>query len=70
MPKFATTPILELPDGTWEPCCESCADKEFPGGGDDQDESHNEIDIEEEMRKFTEGFSYRKKGDNEIHNLP
>ena len=28
---FITTPILELPDGTWEPCCEDCADKEFPG---------------------------------------
>ena len=25
MPKFATTPILELPDETWEPCCELCA---------------------------------------------
>ena len=31
MPKFSTTPILELPDGTWEPCCETCAKKEFPG---------------------------------------
>lgn len=28
---FMTTPVLELPDGTLEQCCEDCADKEFPG---------------------------------------
>ncbi len=27
---FLTTPILELPDGTHEQCCEKCADKEIP----------------------------------------
>lgn len=28
---FMTTPILELPDGRYEQCCEECADREFPG---------------------------------------
>lgn len=38
MPNFSTTPILELPDETWEPCCETCADKEFPGWDNKKEE--------------------------------
>lgn len=29
--KFMTTPIIEMPDGTYEQMCEKCADKEYPG---------------------------------------
>jgi hypothetical protein len=39
LPKFITTPILELPDGSLEQCCKSCANKEFPGYDDDNDEN-------------------------------
>ncbi len=42
MPKFSTTPILELPDETWEPCCEQCADEKFPGW-DDENEDDDEL---------------------------
>ena len=38
--KFMTTPILQLPDGRFEQCCEKCADKEFPGW--DEEESEEE----------------------------
>lgn len=36
LPKFCITPILELPDETWEHCCEECADREFPGWREDE----------------------------------
>ena len=26
---FITTPVLELPDGTLQECCEECADREI-----------------------------------------
>jgi hypothetical protein len=29
--EFMTTPVLELSDGTFEQCCEECADENFPG---------------------------------------
>lgn len=31
-----TTPILELPDGRLEQCCEECADREFPNWNDQE----------------------------------
>jgi len=35
---FMTTPILELPDETFEQCCEKCADEKFPGWDEEEDE--------------------------------
>ena len=35
---FMTTPILELPDGSMEQCCETCADKEFPGWDEEEEQ--------------------------------
>lgn len=40
---FMTTPILELPNGTYEACCETCANEQFPGW---DDEESNGIDDE------------------------
>lgn len=40
--KFMTTPILEFPDGTLKQCCEDCADKEFPGWDDEDDDNERE----------------------------
>lgn len=37
MPRFAITPIIEMPDETWEPCCEDCANENHPGW-DSEDE--------------------------------
>jgi hypothetical protein len=34
--RFMTTPILELPDGRLEQCCEECADREFPNWNDEE----------------------------------
>ncbi len=42
LPIFIITPILELPDGRYENCCEKCADREFPGW------EQEDLDIEEE----------------------
>lgn len=36
--KFMTTPVLELPDGSFAECCEDCADREFPGWEEEEDE--------------------------------
>jgi hypothetical protein len=33
-----TTPVLELPDGRLEQCCEKCADKEFDNWNEENDE--------------------------------
>jgi hypothetical protein len=33
-----TTPILRLPDGSMEGCCEKCADREFPGWDNEDEE--------------------------------
>ncbi len=38
---FMTTPFLELPDGMIEQCCEECADREFPGW-DEEDNDEEE----------------------------
>jgi protein-arginine kinase activator protein McsA len=35
---FMTTPILETPDGKLQQICEECADKNFPGWDDEEDE--------------------------------
>lgn len=35
---FLTTPLLELPDKSLVECCEECADKQFPGWDEDDDE--------------------------------
>jgi len=35
---FMTTPILELPDGSFEQCCEKCADINFPGWDEEDDD--------------------------------
>ncbi len=40
--KFMTTPLLELPDGRLEQCCEECADKNFPGWDDEEDDGEEE----------------------------
>ncbi len=40
--KFMITPALELPDGRLEQCCELCADREFPGWRE-EDEDEDEI---------------------------
>lgn len=37
LPYFMTTPILEIPDGTYQQFCEKCADREFPGWREDDD---------------------------------
>ena len=34
--KFMTTPILEQPDGSLVQCCESCANREFPGWDEEE----------------------------------
>lgn len=39
---FITTPILELPNGDFAQCCETCADREFPGW-DDEDEDEESL---------------------------
>lgn len=39
---FLTTPILELPDGRWEQCCEECADREFPVWENEDQEEDDE----------------------------
>ena len=36
--RFMTTPLLELPDGNMKQCCEKCADKNFPGWDEDDEE--------------------------------
>lgn len=38
LPSFLLTPALELPDGRFENCCESCADKNFPDWRTEEDE--------------------------------
>ena len=35
---FMTTPTLELPDRTLEECCEECANREFPGWDDEEED--------------------------------
>lgn len=39
--KFMTTPLLLLPDKTYELCCEECADREFPGWEEEEDDYDN-----------------------------
>lgn len=40
--KFMTTPLLELPDGRLEQCCEKCADEKFPGWDHDEEEGDSD----------------------------
>lgn len=35
---FMTTPLLQLPNGRLEQCCERCADKNFPNWDDDDED--------------------------------
>lgn len=36
--KFMTTPALSISDGTFEQCCEKCADEIFPGWNDEDED--------------------------------
>ena len=31
-----TTPVLQLPDGSFEQCCEKCADRKFPNWDEEE----------------------------------
>lgn len=42
MPIFSITPLLEDEDGNLSSCCESCADKHFPGWEDDDEDSEDD----------------------------
>lgn len=36
---FMTTPVLKLPDGSFEQCCEECANREFPDWDNNDEDS-------------------------------
>ena len=38
MPPFVTTPLLKDDNGELNSCCERCADEQFPGWREDEEE--------------------------------
>lgn len=38
VPPFSITPLLKDEDGNLNECCESCADEQFPGWREDEDD--------------------------------